>query len=331
MQAFHLLPTRIDWKMSAPRNTAMKAIVILGLLAFLFLFAASFGLKNALRPDENERVTPRKSNLPFQAARAMDDLTALLRNGSRAAGNPGHAAARDYILAQAAGMGLRVREVEGEIVGTLRGKKDGCILFVTHFDAFPLLGDDYAGANDGAAASAWLLEFARSLPRDAFSRDIAFVWRGKSNFSGPLDADAPTALVLELQNGPEKMKIQAVIYVDAIGDCYLRVARHATAPAWMTGTIEDAAATLGLAKHFGALAMGGAEFSAAFTTLGIPAVIVADPIYGGSLVEHGKLWLQPGDTVGHVCGESLKAVGDVLYHALPAIDGRLDAMGIVAR
>lgn len=313
--------------MRRSNSTALKAIVAMGVVAFLFLFAASFGLKSALRPDEAERVRLKRSASPFDADAAKALADALAAAGSRVPGQPGEAAARALLLSQP----LRTREIAvGElrhVIAEVPGRKSGTILLLAHFTAFSGAPEGYVGANDGAAASACLAALARSIGRDNFGRNLLFAWLGGKADTPEEIAQFATGLLDALRAGPNPPDIDAALYVDAVGDCYLHLADDGGAPAWMRETLAEAANTLGLRAHFGALARAQSAVSAGFSTRGVPSLALIDDTYGGSLVEHGKQWHTLLDTPDRVCHDSLKAVGDVLYHALPALDARLDALG----
>lgn len=313
--------------MRTTNSTALKAIVAMGVVAFLFLFAASFGLKSALRPNEAERVRLKRSASPFDADAAKSLADALAAAGARAPGQPGQEAARALLLSQP----LRTREItvgdERHVVAEVPGRKPGTILLFAHYTAFAGPQPDYAGANDGAAASACLATLARSLTRDNFGRGLLFAWLGGNADTPEQIAQSAATLLAALRAVPNPPSIDAALYLDAVGDCYLHLADDAGAPAWMRETLAEAANTLSLRAHFGALARAQSPVSANLNARGIPSLALIDDIYGGSLVEHGKLWHTALDTPDRVCSDSLKAVGDVLYHALPAIDARLDGLG----
>lgn len=313
--------------MRTTNSTALKAIVAMGVVAFLFLFAASFGLKSALRPNEAERVRLKRSASPFDADAAKALADALAAAGSRAPGKPGHEAARALLLSQP----LRTRELtvgeERHVLAEVPGRKPGTILIVAHYSAFSSPQPDYVGANDGAAASACLVALARGLGRDNFGRNLLFAWLGGNSDTPEQIAQSATGLVDALRAGPNPPSIDAALYLDAVGDCYLHLADDAGAPGWMRETLAEAANSLGLRAHFGALSRTQSAVSIRLNERGTPSLALIDDISGGSLVEHGKLWHTALDTPDRVCRESLKAVGDVLYHALPAIDARLDGLG----
>ena len=322
--------------MAGSSNTAIKVIVVTGVLVFVLMFAASLGLKKSLKPDERERARALPSASPFDASRAMEHLTTLLANGPRVAGSLGLSQARGHIAAQARGARLRVREVPGiagavHVVGETRGRKEGCILVLTHYDAWASPDPAYLGASDGAATSAGLLALAEAYGDDFFGRSLVFAWLDGAAESPEQAAKALEQLLDALSKDPKQPRIAAAIYVDGMGDCYLRIAGDPGAPEWMADLVREVATTQGRAEHFGAPMGEASSVSKVFAARGIPALVLADRVLGGSVLEHTRLWHTSLDTVAQVCPESLKAFGDVLYHALAAIDGRLDGLGSVGR
>lgn len=322
--------------MAGSSNTAIKVIVVTGLMVFVLMFAASQGLKKTLKPDERERARALASVSPFQAERVLAQLTRITSGGPRSAGTPGLRAAREIIASQAVGARLRTRTIPGldgaeNVVGELPGRKEGCLLLVAHYDAWTSPDAGYVGANDGAASAAVLLALAASFDGSYFGRSLEFAWLGGAAGSPDQAATAVGHLIDTLAKDPKQPRIAAAIFVDGVGDCYLRVAGDPGAPDWMSAILLDVATTQGRAEHFGAALGEASAVSRGFSARGIPGLVLADRVYGGSMLEHAKLWHTPLDTVDRACPESLKAFGDVLYHALAAIDGSLDRMGSVGR
>lgn len=115
-----------------------------------------------------------------------------------------------------------------------------------------------------------------------------------------------------------------MINVDMIGDCYLGIMKDADAPGWLTDLIWDTASRIGYGTHFSAFGRQIEDDHVPFRQAEIPALLIIDFSYGGSLLVHRKTWHTAQDTMDKLCPESLQAVGDVLYHALPAVDAYLD-------
>ena len=112
----------------------------------------------------------------------------IVKFGPRPLNSASHKKVEEYITAH-----LKGDEVENDvftaetnigkfpvhnIVAKFPGKKDGIIIFASHYDTnYPLRNTPYVGANDGASSSALLLEIANQLrgkQRDGYS--IWLVW-----------------------------------------------------------------------------------------------------------------------------------------------------------
>lgn len=320
-------------------RAAIKAILIMGAGVFILLGFMSFGLKRSLEPNAAERVKIRQKNSPFDAGRAMTDLSQILAFGIRTSESPGMLKTQAYLTAQLRQAGLRVWEEAspasgevarkvGAVVAVSEGTKPGILLFATHTDAAPV-GGGYLGANDGASTSAWLLEWARSLGPAHEGPTCWMVWFGNEGAGNRTSPTSSHAFVEKLRRDGSLKQIRVMVGVEAIGDCYLQVQRDAGAPEWLQGTVWDTAERLGYRQHFGPAAKETPGVQSAFRDAGIPALLLADPLYGGSLLEHQKNWHTTADTQEKVCPESLQAIADVLYHALPAIEGRLETPGMI--
>src|SRR5690606_7239280 len=96
-----------------------------------------------------------------------------------------------------------------------------------------------------------------------------------------------------------------------------------------TEIVWNTAARYGYSAHFGKTAIAVEDDHLPFREVGIPAIELIDFSYGGSQLDHSKNWHTAADTLDKVCPGSLRAVGDVIYHALLVIDGQLDTTGTV--
>jgi hypothetical protein len=118
-------------------------------------------------------------------------------------------------------------------------------------------------------------------------------------------------------------RVQGVLYVGAIGDCYLNVTVSHSNASGIAGIVEETAKRLGYGLHF-ALPVLSAS-TTPWQALGVPMIMLHDTSYGPSPLDHQRLWLTAEDTVDLLCPESLQAVADVVYHAFPAIEGYLNS------
>ena len=318
----------------------MKFIVIAGLLVFVLLMVLSFVTKKSLKPNERERVLIRAKHSPFDRNRACRDLETIVGFGPRPPGSEALAALRRYLKRELAACGVTFREhafqadtPQGKrtmvnLVAMVEGTHSGVILLGNHYDTKYFADMDFVGANDGGSTTAWMLEMARALGRTRTGRSLWLTWfDGEEAFETWSKTDGlygSRAFIEHLRETDELDQVEAMINVDMIGDCYLRILRDRKAAPWLEGIVWDTAQQLGYRNHFGRLALSIEDDHIPFREAGIPALELIDFSYGGSILEHRKNWHTERDTLDKVCAESLQAVADVIYHALPAIDGHLD-------
>ena len=116
--------------------------------------------------------------------------------------------------------------------------------------------------------------------------------------------------------------VKAMINVDMIGDCYLNIFKDGAAPSWLVDLIWKTADDLGYGRHFTSFSHIIEDDHAPFQRAGVPAIDLIDFRYGGSMVDHRRNWHTSNDRLELVCAKSLQAVGDVVYHAILAIEDR---------
>ncbi len=317
-------------------NMGIKVIAVMGVLAFLLLMLTSLGLKQSLKPNEAQRVAIRTKYSPFDRQRAFNDLERILSHGTRPSGSEGIEATRDYLKAELRRAGLGTRSFAGaaehggkrialeSVAAVVEGTRPGAMVIGVRMDTFAGAGPDFIGANGGGAATAWLLELARSLGKKRQGRSLWLLWYDGMELSEGGDA------LPACQYAADRLKtaedIVAVLHVGRIGDCYLGIMRTPGASASIEETLWDTAQRLGYGAHFGRHAL---ETDAVFPDFGggVAQAVLVDYAYGGGLIEHRQRWQTEADTLDLVCPESLQAVADVLYHALPVLDSQLEAAG----
>ncbi len=324
-------------------NMGIRIILFMGIGTFLFLMLVSFGVKQSLKPQENTRVPDGVAQSPFNAPRAWKDLEYLVQLGPRPTQSEGMAKQQAYLQRELRRAGLTVHRLEGEVTtaqgpvklvnlrAVVSGTMPGIIVLSTHYDTYADGEGLLVGANESGSGTAWLLEMARTLGRTRDGRTIWLVFfDGKNGRDG---ADSEPGLYgshlfrEQLEQSGALASIDALINVEMIGDCYLSVSRDEHAPRWLTEILWNTATRQGYKTHFGAFAEDRASDHRPFRDAGIPALELLDVRYGGSPVDHQKNWQTEADTLDKLCVGSLRAVGDVIYHALPIIDGQLNTTG----
>lgn len=179
--------------------SAIKAIVAMGVAAFLFLLVASFALSRVMQPKEYERVSLSREFPEFDGDRAYRDLEAVVAIGPRTPGSEGAAKTREYIRTQieAAGLEVRMDAFEADtplgkremvnVTGIVQGTEPGVIVLGNHYDTKHFPDFRFVGANDGGSTTAWMIEMARALgpTKEGYSIWLCF-FDGSSPAYGPV-------------------------------------------------------------------------------------------------------------------------------------------------
>lgn len=283
--------------------------------------------------------TPKEQS-PFNGSRAYDDLRRIVAFGPRPAGSEALEKLRGFMKEELARAGLRVWEQAFEadtpagkksmvnVMASIEGSREGVIVLGNHYDTKYFADFAFVGANDGGSTTAWMLEMARILgaKRTGYTVWLCF-FDGEEAFGEWTKTNSlygSRAFVDDLRARGELAKVKTMVNIDMIGDCDLGIRQDRDAPDWLTRTIWDAAQQTGHDRAFLAFGHGVDDDHMPFRRAGIPAIDVIDFDYGASPQEHARTWHTARDVLDRVCADSLQAVGDVIYHALPEIDQWLD-------
>lgn len=306
--------------MAADPGRAVRAIVILGVVAFGFLWLSSLGIKQSFKADETERVNIDRPRSEFKSARAFADLSKIVTYGPRPAGSKALGEAADYLSQQMRTAGLVLSDTRKQspeypvphLIARCTGSQPGEIVLVTRLDTI----SESPGANSAASGAAVLMELARSVGRSRGGHGFTFVWLLSGNAAASPDNPGGLSTLLE------ELDDRLVFVVESVGDCYLELGSDRDAPLWLRGLMSDTAERQGYARHFPENGVPLKDVYGLRPTQET-TVYLADPIQGGSIAQHALLHGTAQDTLEHVCVNSLQAVGDVLYHALGACDSLL--------
>ena len=324
-------------------NMGTRVILFMGIGTLLFLMLMAFGLKRSLKPQENTRVPEAKAQSPFDEHRAWKDLEYLTSLGPRPSGSEAMTAQQAHICRELRAAGLKVQQQTFDaetprgilpmtnIWGIVEGNRPGVIVISNHYDTKYLPEFEFIGANDGASSNAWMLELARILGPHRDGRSLWLVFFDGEEAQEEWSADdslyGSRHMVRTLQESGELQQIEALINVDMIGDCYLNINRDPGAPPWLSEIIWNTASRYGYGLHYSRFGTELEDDHIPFREVGIPTLNLIDFSYGGTQVAHSRNWHTQEDTLEKVCPGSLRAVGDVIYHAIQVIDGQLETIG----
>lgn len=256
----------------------------------------------------------------FDGNRAYQDVVEQVGFGPRIPGTPEHARTIEWILSQLKRANWQVEVLDQPYNGLTarnivakRGTGSQWIILGAHYDSRRYADQDpdarnqtqpVPGANDGASGVAVLLELARTLPPD-IDKEIWLVFfdlEDQGGIDGRDYIEGSNAFAQSLPKNPT-----AVVIVDMIGDADLNIHFERTSDRQLKADIWQTAADLGYASQFIASEKYAIlDDHTPFLQKGIPAVDLIDFDY--------PYWHTIGDTPDKVSAQSLKTVGDTLWH-----------------
>lgn len=319
----------------------MRFIVFSGLSVFILLALTSYGLRPLVARMNTSTAAAEGAKSPFDGARAYESLTRICAFGPRPSGSDALRQSREFITQSLdeAGLSVWTHAFDADtpigtvpmvnVVGEIEGDKPGILVLSGHYESKKMDGIRFLGANDGGASAAWLLEFARAVGPKRKGRTLWLVfYDGEEAFGEWSDTNGifgSRAFVQHLKDNGEIRRVDAVVNVDMIGDCYLGVQRDTAAPSWMQMAVWGKAQELGYEGYFLATGSAITDDHIPFRLAGVPAMNLIDFQYGGSAIDHRNNWHTEQDTLDKCCPQSLQVVGDVVYHALSSLETNLDA------
>ena len=268
----------------------------------------------------------------FDGKIALEHVRKIVDIGPRVAGTPGAQKTRDYIAAQMKALGLPVVEQAFDArtpLGTVRminlsvrlkgDDSKGRIIIAGHYDTKLFKALRFVGANDAGSSTAFLIEAARVLKDRANPMAIELLFldgeEAVVDWNTNDDNTYGSRYYVEAAKKDGSLaSIKALILVDMIGDRDLRIMRETNSTRWLTDIVWAAAKSI-KRPQFVDEETAIEDDHLPFLRAGVPAVDIIDLDY--------PAWHTIGDTFDKLSAESLKAVGDVVMAALPAIEKRL--------
>src|SRR4029077_8681562 len=279
------------------------------------------------RAPEREPLKLRPDDGPLPSVncdRAMQYVKEIVKFGPRPLGSANHKKVEEYISSH-----LKGDEIEHDIftadtpegkfpvhniIAKYPGTKDGIIILASHYDTnYPLRKTSFIGANDGAATSALLLEFANQLrgkKRDGYS--VWLLWNdaeeAMKTWSSTDSLYGTRHLAQKWQQDGTAKQIKAFLLTDMIGDADLDIDRDMNSTQWVESVVYEAATRLGYQSHFYAHSNAISDDHLPFMRIGVPCADIIDIDYGYNNVFHHTIQ----DTVDKLSTKSLEISGTVV-------------------
>ncbi len=268
----------------------------------------------------------------FDGERTMQYTKEIVALGPRPLGSANHKKVEDYIYSHLKGDTVEddaftADTVEGKfpvrnIIAKYPGTKDGIIVIASHYDTnYPLRNTSFIGANDGAATSALLLEFAnqiRGKKRDGYS--IWLLWtdaeEAMKTWSDTDSVYGTKHLAQKWQQDGTAKQIKALLLADMIGDADLDIDRDTNSTPWVESVVYEAATRLGYQSHFFARNNALSDDHLPFMRIGVPCADIIDIDYGYNNVFHHTVQ----DTVDKLSVKSLNISGGVILETVRILD-----------
>ena len=279
-------------------------------------------------------ASQRAAKAVVNGARTMQYTKEIIAYGPRYLGSPGHAKVEQYLKAHLKGDDVQedaftVASPEGDfpghnLIAKFPGKKDGIIVIASHYDTnYPLRKTSFIGANDGAATSALLMEYAQHLRGGKLEGySVWLVWTYAEEAVRQWSATDSLYGTRHLAEVWEKdgtlKKIKAFLLADMIGDADLDIQRDANSTAWLEDMVLEAATRLGYQSHFFAQSVPVEDDHIPFAKRGVPVADVIDLDYGYNNVFHHTTQ----DTIDKVSARSLEISGDVIWETMQLVNER---------
>ncbi|MFA7174995.1 MAG: M28 family peptidase [Kiritimatiellia bacterium] len=310
----------------------------IALLASLTLLPLLVGC-GRVAPEVADALSPQPTPLAFTAHHATNALLrvdALVKHHTpRDAGTPAGAQAAGWLQEQLQSIGVeaevvrfedetpRGRKTFANVIGTHRGRSDGWIVLLSHFDTKSGIGPTFQGANDSGSSTGLLLELA-SIIKNSGERHYNFLfgfmdgeecqlaYSDRDGFHG--SKHFARALKKEGRN------LKAVILTDMIGDRDLKINVPRNSSKELKLLALKAAATAGHRDKISILSSTIYDDHQAFLDLNFPAIVLIDFEFG-SRPGSNDYWHTLEDSMDKLSAESLLTTGQIVVEMINMLCG----------
>ena len=289
---------------------------------------------NGAPPEPRPTPSPAAAQeLAFDAARAWNDLEAIVGFGPRPAGSKALQRTLSYLEAELGAAGISARReafTDATPIGDVSfvnliaelppttgtdEANDRVLVLGSHVDT-KRLPFRFVGANDGGSSSALLLELARQLALLERGVTYRFVWFDGEESIRPNWSDADSLYgsrhhVEELRSSGELERIGALVLFDLVADRDLALEQDTNSDPRLLRLFVQTAAETGERGLFADYPRAIEDDHLPFRAAGIPAVDLIDLSYG----RYNSYWHKPEDVLDNCSKESLERVGKLFLAA----------------
>jgi hypothetical protein len=291
-------------------------------------FAAFLLLLAVAGPLSAQKGRPTELDAHINGIRAFEYAKEFAAIGPRWVTGDGHKRAQDYLRRQFGHDNLQQDDFSAStpiglvpmtnFIVRFQGNAPCVYVLASHYDTnYPLRSTSYVGANDGAATTGLLIEFANHLRGHLvqgcsiwlvfFDGEEAIVdWSNSDSTYGSRHLAARWSSEGSLK------QIKAFILLDMIGDKNLDILRDDSSTPRLLDTILTAAKDLHLQQYFFTTHNEIGDDHVPFAQRGVPVADLIDFDYG----PNNSYWHTPQDTIDKISPHSLQVVGDVVLETL---------------
>ena len=341
-------------RLAASRLERVNHVCAIGFLTVLLL-ACNNPKSNAMTPTPSQAQSPSSASqdsseiglsqaqievamgsaLKIDPQRCWTYLNQFVAIGSRPLGSPGHKHAEDYIRTH-----LKGDQVEDDvfaektpvgsfpirnIVAKYPGKKQGIVVFASHYETNIWLPKAFVGANDGGSSTALLLEFANLLRARAKNGSMNgySVWLvftdGEEAMQRDWSSDSlygSTHLAEKWQQDGTAKRVKALLLADMLGDSDLNIEQDAGSSPRLQAIAYTAATHYGYQSHFFVRQSAIQDDHLPFAKVGIPVMDFIDLDYGYNNSFHHTV----EDTIDKLSPRSLEISGNSMLGTLALLN-----------
>lgn len=251
----------------------------------------------------------------FDADRAFADLEAQVAIGPRPSGSPEALETAELIasrLEEAGVEGIEIQRPLANVVGSIPGDTRKVVVVGAHFDTEDAPG--FVGANDGASATAVVLELARALrPRQLRPTLVFAFFDGEESPAGTPDEEFERYGLRGSRVAARRYaRADAMVLLDFVGDRDLSIPREDGSDRRLWSKLRASARAVGAGRFFPPGAYPEViDDHVPFQERGVPAIDLIDFDF--------RCFHETCDDLSAVSERSLDAVGESMVELLPRL------------